>query len=365
MHRRAASAAEFDETDLNMTQAAGIEFINVTKAYGAKGESVAVRGISFSVAAGNADDAARAVRLRQDDDAADDRGLEAPTSGTIQIGGRDVTLLPPSERNVSLVFQSYALFPHMRVLDNVATAWSSADAEGGAQQRAESDAGRRRADRPVAPLAVGTLRRQQQRVAVARALILEPSVLLFDEPLSNLDARLRRQMREEIRALQQRLKLTVVYVTHDQSEALAVSDKIIVMNQGIIAQMGAPRELYEAPASRFIAGFIGEANLIDGTLTRTDKSRSAAGDPVAAHRPRAGPIIVAVRPKRGGSAMRATRRSGKVVKAAYLGGYCEYTIAVPQGDQFVVSPDVRTLRARRRHGGVDLRQHRDRDHPRD
>src|SRR5215211_2972405 len=124
---------------------------------------------------------------------------------------------------------------------------------------------------------------QQQRVAVARALVLEPSVLLFDEPLSNLDARLRRQMREEIRALQQRLKLTVVYVTHDQSEALAVSDQIIVMNQGVIAQMGSPRELYEAPASRFIAGFIGEANLIDGVLT-------AAGDveigPLAIRAPR-------------------------------------------------------------------------------
>jgi iron(III) transport system ATP-binding protein len=191
---------------------------------------------------------------------------------------------------------------------------------------------------------------QQQRVAVARALILEPSVLLFDEPLSNLDARLRRQMREEIRALQQRLKLTVVYVTHDQSEALAVSDTIIVMNQGLIAQMGAPRELYEAPASRFIAGFIGEANLIDGMLT--GDGRVEVG-PLAIPAPRhdlaPGPVTIAVRPEAWkigeGANGSGAGIAGRVVKAAYLGGYCEYTIALPQGDQFVVSPDVTKLRA--------------------
>jgi iron(III) transport system ATP-binding protein len=236
----------------------------------------------------------------------------------------------------------------MRVLDNVAY--------GLVVSGTPKDAAQKRAEATLAGVGLTGLSHrwpselsggQQQRVAVARALILEPSVLLFDEPLSNLDARLRRQMREEIRALQQRLKLTVVYVTHDQSEALAVSDKIIVMNQGIIAQMGAPRELYEAPASRFIAGFIGEANLIDGTLTPDGKVEIG---PLAIPSPRTdlapGPIIVAVRPEAwkigdaGNSGI-----PGKVVKAAYLGGYCEYTIAVPQGDQFVVSPDVRTLRA--------------------
>jgi iron(III) transport system ATP-binding protein len=190
---------------------------------------------------------------------------------------------------------------------------------------------------------------QQQRVAVARALVLEPSVLLFDEPLSNLDARLRRQMRDEIRALQQRLQLTVVYVTHDQSEALAVSDKIIVMNQGLIAQMGAPRELYEMPASRFIAGFIGEANLIDCTLSSDGRVEiGTLAVPLGSLRGRLdpGPITLAVRPEawrivdagNGGLA-------GTIVKAAYLGGYCEYTVAIPQGEQFVVSPDVRRLRA--------------------
>jgi iron(III) transport system ATP-binding protein len=188
---------------------------------------------------------------------------------------------------------------------------------------------------------------QQQRVAVARALVLEPSVLLFDEPLSNLDARLRRQMREEIRALQQRLRLTVVYVTHDQSEALAVSDLIIVMNHGVIAQMGAPRTLYEAPASRFIAGFIGEANLVEGVLHGDGRVDVGSGLSIAAPRPDVtpGPVTIAVRPEawRIGEAGNGGI-PGTIVKAAYLGGYCEYTVALPQGEQFVVSSDVRLLR---------------------
>ena len=334
-----------------MTQAAGIEFVDVTKAYGVKGEAVAVRGISFSVAAGTLttllgpSGCGKTTTLRMI------AGLEAPTAGTIRIGGRDVTLLPPSERNVSLVFQSYALFPHMRVLDNVAYGLLvSGTPKDVAMQKAESTlAGvglTGLSQRWPSELSGG----QQQRVAVARALVLEPSVLLFDEPLSNLDARLRRQMREEIRALQQRLRLTVVYVTHDQSEALAVSDKIIVMNQGVIAQMGAPRELYESPASRFIAGFIGEANLIDGVLTPEGNVEIG---PLAVPAPRsdmaAGPITVAVRPEAwrigdpGSGANGGI--SGRVVKAAYLGGYCEYTVALPQGDQFVVSPDVVRVRA--------------------
>jgi iron(III) transport system ATP-binding protein len=329
-----------------MTEAAGIEFIDVTKAYGASGESIAVRGISFSVAAGTLttllgpSGCGKTTTLRMI------AGLEVPTAGTIRIGGRDVTLLPPSERNVSLVFQSYALFPHMRVVDNVAYGLIvSGTPKKYAHERAEAALTgvglTGLAQRWPSELSGG----QQQRVAVARALVLEPAVLLFDEPLSNLDARLRRQMREEIRALQQRLKLTVVYVTHDQSEALAVSDRIIVMNQGVIAQMGTPRELYELPANRFIAGFIGDANLLEGLLAANG---GLALGPLTVASSRtdlaAGPVTVAVRPEAwriGGLAPGAI--PGKVVKAAYLGGYCEYTIATAQGEQFVISPDVRTL----------------------
>jgi iron(III) transport system ATP-binding protein len=331
-----------------MIEGAGIEFCNVTKAYGMKGESVAVRDISFSVAAGTLttllgpSGCGKTTTLRMI------AGLEVPTTGKILIGGKDVTLLPPSERNVSLVFQSYALFPHLRVVDNVAYGLVvSGTPKQVAHDKAEATL--------VGVGLTGLSQRwpselsggQQQRVAVARALVLEPAVLLFDEPLSNLDARLRRQMREEIRALQQRLRLTVVYVTHDQSEALAVSDRIIVMNQGEIAQMGAPRELYERPASRFIAGFIGDANLIEGDLAADGQLTIG---PLTQPSPRrdlaAGPVTVAVRPEAWRIGDPAPRTiPGKVVKAAYLGGHCEYTVATRQGEQFVISPDVRILRA--------------------
>lgn len=184
-------------------------------------------------------------------------GLEHPTAGKIIIGGKDVTMLPANERDVSMVFQSYALFPHMSSLENVAYGLvSSGLPKTQARQKAEHGrlvglAGM--GSRLPAELSGG----QQQRVAVARALVLEPQVLLLDEPLSNLDARLRRRVRKEIRDLQQRLQFTAVYVTHDQEEALAVSDKIIVMKDGNIAQAGSPRDLYEAPASAFIADFMG------------------------------------------------------------------------------------------------------------
>jgi iron(III) transport system ATP-binding protein len=174
-------------------------------------------------------------------------GLETVTSGRIFIGDDDVTELGAADRSVSMVFQSYALFPHMSVLDNVAYGRAPAAARGARRTTPRGGARRRGllelADRLPSELSGG----QQQRVAIARALVLEPRVLLFDEPLSNLDARLRRQMREEIRALQQRLGITVVYVTHDQEEALGVSDRIIVMNHAVVAQEGGPRDLYEAP----------------------------------------------------------------------------------------------------------------------
>ena len=190
-------------------------------------------------------------------------GLELPTEGRILIGGRDVT--DPAARPSAtsrMVFQSYALFPHMSVLENVAYGLRRVRARQGAgARRRRSKASLRSASRATSERLPSELSGgQQQRVAVARALVLEPSVLLFDEPLSNLDARLRRQMREEIRELQQRLGLTVVYVTHDQAEAMAVSDRIIVMNAGRIAQEGAPRELYERPATPFVARFMGESN---------------------------------------------------------------------------------------------------------
>src|SRR5580700_1739753 len=239
---------------------ASVEFRNVVKRYG--GVS-AVDRVSFTIAPGELvtllgpSGCGKTTTLRLI------AGLEMATSGRVAIGGKDVTRLSAADRDVSMVFQSYALFPHMNVLDNVAygprvQGAGKARAREVAMEKIELVGLTGLESRTPSELSGG----QQQRVAVARALVLEPQVLLFDEPLSNLDAKLRRRVREEIRELQLSLGLTVAYVTHDQEEALAVSDRIIVMSNARIAQIGAPRELYDAPASRFVADFMGDANLL-------------------------------------------------------------------------------------------------------
>ena len=249
----------------------------MVKCYGA---TTAVNGISFAVETGTLatllgpSGCGKTTTLRLI------AGLEIATAGRILIGGREVTQLPPSERNVSMVFQSYALFPHMTVIENVAY---GPTVSGVPKRRA-----REMATEKISLLGLSGLERrfpselsggQQQRVAVARALVLEPLVLLFDEPLSNLDAKLRRRVRDDIRDLQSRLNLTVVYVTHDQQEALAISDQVIVMAQAAIAQSGPPRDLYENPANVFVADFIGDANIVDAELAGLLRrpSASAAG----------------------------------------------------------------------------------------
>ncbi|ASY66099.1 Ferric iron ABC transporter, ATP-binding protein (plasmid) [Sinorhizobium sojae CCBAU 05684] len=270
-------------------------------------------------------------------------GLEHPTEGKILIGGKDVTMLPANERDVSMVFQSYALFPHMSSLDNVAYGLESSGlSRKEARERAEEGlvlvglAGMGK--RLPAELSGG----QQQRVAVARALVLEPQVLLLDEPLSNLDARLRRRVRTEIRELQQRLGFTAVYVTHDQDEALAVSDRIIVMKDGQIAQSGVPRELYETPASSFIADFMGEANVvpcevvgvadgeaqirIGGLLHRVPAGKAKPGAARLAVRP--GAISLAEGKGQG--------LDGRILHSAYLGSHVEYEVETEVGTLFIV-----------------------------
>jgi iron(III) transport system ATP-binding protein len=322
-----------------------IEFRQVTKRYGDAKSPLVVKGVDLVVPKGTLttilgpSGCGKTTLLRMI------AGLDAPTSGRILIDGQDVTELGPAERNVSMVFQSYALFPHMNVLANVGYGLVvQGIAQGQAEQRARAamdSVGLAGYDmRLPSELSGG----QQQRVAVARALVLEPSVMLFDEPLSNLDARLRRSMREEIRALQQRLQLTVAYVTHDQSEALAVSDQIIVMDAGRIAQAGTPHHLYEHPASEFVAGFMGEAMLFDGQALSNGTVRLGPLTVQPRQPVTPGPVKVAVRPEAwrlaaappaGGEGL-----PGTVQKCAYLGSFQEVTVATELGAIFVVAPEL-------------------------
>jgi len=194
-------------------------------------------------------------------------GFETPTSGDVYIGGRAVGNVPPNMRDISMVFQSYALFPHMTIFDNVAY---------GLKVRKLSKNERLlRTNKTIRLMQLESMENrypnqlsggQQQRVALARAVAIEPKVLLFDEPLSNLDAKLREHMRDELRMLQKRLGITSLYVTHDQTEAMAISDKVVIMKDGIIRQTGSPKEIYKYPADRFIANFIGKMNFIECTL---------------------------------------------------------------------------------------------------
>jgi iron(III) transport system ATP-binding protein len=331
---------------MSSDRASSIVFEGVGKSFGGV---AAVRDVSFTIAAGSLvtllgpSGCGKTTTLRLI------AGLETPTAGRILIGGEDVTGLAAASRNVSLVFQSYALFPHMTVLDNVAYGPSVSgrprrEAQAAARASLETLGLAALEDRLPSELSGG----QQQRVAIARALVLEPSVLLFDEPLSNLDARLRRQVREEIRDLQRRLGITVVYVTHDQEEALAVSDRIIVMHDGRIAQDGRPRDLYERPVDAFVASFMGEANRVMGVLERLDDTlgRVTIGglQRTLPHRGLpAGPVDVAIRPEAlviGRAPAAAGALRGTVTHAAYLGARMEYSIATEIGLLFATSPDT-------------------------
>jgi len=318
-----------------------IRFQSVTKAFGAVR---AVNEVSFDLPQGalvtllGPSGCGKTTTLRLI------AGLELPTEGRIEIEGRDVSRLAAAERRIAMVFQSYALFPHMNVLENVSygllvngTRRAAAEAEAQAMLTTLGLEGL--GARLPAELSGG----QQQRVAVARALVLRPQVLLFDEPLSNLDARLRRRVREDIRDLQQKLGLSVVYVTHDQQEALAVSDLVIVMKDGRIAQMGTPHQLYDEPADEFIADFMGEANVLDAEILQTGQGRGQirVGQATLATEMRdhrQGKVRIAVRPE----AITLTEASdglpGRITRTAFLGQTREYEIDTDAGPLFVVAP---------------------------
>ncbi|AKH99391.1 ABC-type spermidine/putrescine transport system, ATPase component [Hoeflea sp. IMCC20628] len=329
------------------SNAASVEFRDVTKIY-PNAKVAAVDSISLTVEQGKLvtllgpSGCGKTTTLRMI------AGLEMVSSGQILIGGEDVTKLPATDRDVSMVFQSYALFPHMSVRENVEYGLKFSGfpkkevgerAMAGLQLVGLQDFGARLPSQ----LSGG----QQQRVAVARALVLEPQVLLFDEPLSNLDAKLRRQVREDIRDIQTKLGLTVVYVTHDQEEALAVSDRIIVMNNAVIAQEGTPRDLYDAPINGFVADFIGEANLLDCEIesVANDKATTVLG-PVRLDLPsrgmKPGAAKLAIRPGRLELVKAGTANAlpARLTKVTYVGRHLECFAETAIGPVFAVCNDV-------------------------
>ncbi len=328
-------------------KAASVRFENVTKKYG---EVIALNNISFEIAVGQLvtllgpSGCGKTTNLRMI------AGLEFATSGKIYIGERDVTLMPATERNVSMVFQSYALFPHMTVIENVSYGLTIIN-KNKQEVREQAEAGLKQVglegygNRLPSELSGG----QQQRVAVARALVLKPAVLLFDEPLSNLDAKLRRSVREEIRELQQSLGLTVAYVTHDQEEALAVSDRIIVMKNAEIAQEGTPRTLYTEPDNLFVADFIGDSNLLKGELSKIDGiwgnvKIANLEKRIRHHDFSLGEVNVSVRPNtiQLSTESQPNTIAGTIAFVAYLGDHMEYTVTTEIATLFVIDYRVDT-----------------------
>ena len=232
-------------------------------------------------------------------------GFHAPDAGQVLFGGTRVNAVPPHKRETGMVFQTYALFPHLTVFDNVAYGLRT--------RRTSQDQIRKKVAEVLENVQLDGLEArfpsqlsggQQQRVALARALVFSPRILLMDEPLSNLDARLRISMREEIKRIQKRLGITTIYVTHDQEEAMAISDRVAILNGGRLEQIGTPWEIYAAPRNRFVAQFMGSSNILDLDVTGYDAGRARAqartGDQVfhlCSGKPLSGPILVALRPE--------------------------------------------------------------------
>jgi len=306
-----------------------LELVNVGKKYG---EAVAVTDMSMHILTGELvsllgpSGCGKTTTLRMV------AGFVEPTSGTIRINGRDVTKLAPYERNTALVFQSYALFPHMTVAQNVGFGLEMRKV-GKADREEKSIEALKRvrldhlADRYPRQLSGG----QQQRAALARGLVLNPDIFLLDEPLSNLDAKLRGEVRSEIRGLQQSLELTTLMVTHDQEEALTMSDKLVLMEAGSVRQSGTAQDLYEQPADAFVADFVGRSNVIsgrvedgqfrteDGTLMPTILGPGAPGIDARYYTVRPEKITLS----RDGNGVQGTLR-----ERLYLGAHTEYTVMV-------------------------------------
>lgn len=267
-------------------------------------------------------------------------GFVGITSGRITVGGRDITALPPNRRNMGFVFQNYALFPHLSVAQNVAFGLEMRGVNRTDTDRKVREALTRvrlaqYADRLPRQLSGG----QQQRVALARALVIEPDVLLLDEPLSNLDASLRQQMKIEIRQLQQTLGLTTVFVTHDQDEAMSTADRMVLMYNGKVEQVGPPDEVYGTPRSAFAAGFLGIPNLLPGQMLADHSGFQMEGGPMirlAGQAPVAGKAFLALRPEVVSILPHAPKDegnslTGRVEIMTYHGSAVEYQVRTDAG----------------------------------
>lgn len=272
-------------------------------------------------------------------------GLETPTEGKVFFGKRDVTQLPTHKREAAMVFQSYALWPHMTVGGNISF--------GLEERKVDKKEIQRRVEEALAMVKLeGFAKRgidqmsggQQQRVSLARALVVRPKCLLLDEPLSNLDAQLRLEMRSEIRRIVKENELTGVYVTHDQAEALSMADRMAVMDQGMVVQVGPPEEIYRQPVSSYVAGFIGETNLLKGTSEGSNRVRTAmatlsATPSITNWNPAPGAeVILSIRPEAVKIVSPAQAElSGKIIERIYLGSIIQYTVELGDGSVMQVT----------------------------
>ncbi len=318
---------------------AGLGIRNLAKRYG---DFYAVRDVSLDIADGEflvllgPSGCGKTTTLRMV------AGFIEPSAGHVTLGGSDVTLLPPWKRNAGMVFQSYALFPHMTVAQNVAFGLEMRKVP-----KADID---KRVEEALALVRLGgygaRLPRQlsggqQQRVALARALAIRPDVLLLDEPLSNLDAKLRQEVRVEIRELQRQLGLTTVMVTHDQEEALTMADRLVVMNEGSVCQVGSQRDLYERPATRFVAGFVGRSTFLAGAVEAPGRFRTDGGLTLACTGGTPGRAVLSLRPERVEIAAAPlsgldNRLSGTVEFVSYLGSLIDIHVRLSPADRLVV-----------------------------
>ena len=334
IHPRPASAGAEGAGAAAGASSPAVEFRNIDIAYG---KFVAIRDFSLSIRKGSfvtllgPSGCGKTTILRSI------AGLVDISAGQIMIGGQRVDDVPIYKRNIGLVFQSYALFPHKSVFDNVAFGLKYRNVAKPEIKRKVSQA----LDMVRLPGSEKKLPSQlsggqQQRIALARAIVFEPQVLLLDEPLSALDANMREEMRVEIKKIQKETGITAIFVTHDQEEALSMSDRIVVMNAGSAEQVGTPEEVYERPATAFVADFLGKANMLSGTVSRSDGPTIvtlASGQTVNVLSPRplaqGSAVTVVVRPQKlsvGGAS--ANRLPGRVVSASYLGGSAIYEVDI-------------------------------------